>query len=57
LDLFNRKFVGGSIKARMTADLVVDALIMAWYAVEVSQAQCIIPIVAARESRLPGKAG
>jgi putative transposase len=31
LDLFNREVVGWSIKARMTADIVVDALTMAWF--------------------------
>jgi len=31
LDLFNREIVGWSIKPRMTADLVVDALTMAWF--------------------------
>jgi transposase InsO family protein len=31
LDLFNREIVGWSIKARMTADIVVEALTMAWF--------------------------
>ena len=31
LDLFNREVVGWSLKPRMTADLVVDALTMAWF--------------------------
>lgn len=31
LDLFNREFVGWSIKPRMTADIVTDALTMAWF--------------------------
>ena len=31
LDLFNREVVGWSIKPRMTADLVTDALAMAWF--------------------------
>lgn len=31
LDLFNREVVGWSIKPRMTADLVMDALTMAWF--------------------------
>jgi len=31
LDLFNREVVGWSIKPRMTADIVVDALSMAWF--------------------------
>ena len=31
LDLFNREIVGWSIKSRMTADLVIDALTMAWF--------------------------
>lgn len=31
LDLFNREVVGWSIKPRMTADTVVDALTMAWF--------------------------
>jgi putative transposase len=31
LDLFNRKVVGCSNKPRMTADLVTDALTMAWF--------------------------
>lgn len=31
LDRFNREVVGGSIKPRMTANIVVDALIMAWF--------------------------
>lgn len=31
LDLFNREIVGWSIKPRMTADLVTDALTMAWF--------------------------
>jgi putative transposase len=31
LDLFNREVVGWSIKARMTADIVMDALSMAWF--------------------------
>ena len=30
LDLFNREVVGWSIKSRMTADIVLDALAMAW---------------------------
>jgi transposase InsO family protein len=30
LDLFNREVVGWSIKPRMTADIVIDALTMAW---------------------------
>lgn len=30
-DLFNREIVGWSIKPRMTADLVTDALTMAWF--------------------------
>ena len=31
LDLFNREIVGWSLKPRMTADLVTDALSMAWF--------------------------
>jgi putative transposase len=31
IDLFNREVVGWSIKPRMTADIVVDALTMAWF--------------------------
>ncbi|TCG02018.1 transposase, partial [Paraburkholderia steynii] len=31
LDLFNREVVGWSLKEHMTADLVVDALVMAWF--------------------------
>lgn len=31
LNLFNREVVGWSIKTRMTADLVTDALTMAWF--------------------------
>jgi putative transposase len=31
LDLFNREVVGWSIKPRMTADIVLDALTMAWF--------------------------
>jgi putative transposase len=31
LDLFNREVVGWSIKPRMSADIVVDALTMAWF--------------------------
>lgn len=31
LDLFNSEVVGWSIKPRMTADIVVDALTMAWF--------------------------
>lgn len=31
LDLFNREVVGWSLKPRMTADLVADALTMAWF--------------------------
>jgi putative transposase len=31
LDLFNREVVGWSIKSRMTADIVIDALAMAWF--------------------------
>lgn len=31
LDLFNREVVGWSIKPRMTADIVIDALVMAWF--------------------------
>lgn len=31
LDLFNREIVGWSAKSRMTADLVTDALTMAWF--------------------------
>ena len=31
IDLFNREIVGWSIKSRMTADIVVEALTMAWF--------------------------
>lgn len=31
LDLFNREVIGWSIKPRMTADIVMDALTMAWW--------------------------
>lgn len=31
LDLFNREVIGWSIKPRMTADIVIDALTMAWF--------------------------
>jgi len=31
LDLFNREIVGWSLKSRMTADIVTDALTMAWF--------------------------
>ena len=31
LDLFNREVIGWSIKARMTAEIVMDALTMAWF--------------------------
>jgi transposase InsO family protein len=31
LDLFNREVVGWSLKPRMTADIVLDALTMAWF--------------------------
>jgi transposase InsO family protein len=31
LDLFNREVVGWSLKSRMTTDLVIDALTMAWF--------------------------
>jgi putative transposase len=31
LDLFNREVIGWSIKPRMTADIVMDALTMAWF--------------------------
>ena len=31
LDLFNRDVVGGSLKPHLTADLVTDALTMAWF--------------------------
>ena len=31
LDLFNREVIGWSIKSRMTADIVTDALSMAWF--------------------------
>lgn len=31
IDLFNREVVGWSIKPRMTADIVIDALAMAWF--------------------------
>lgn len=31
LDLFNREVVGWSLKPRMTAELVIDALTMAWF--------------------------
>ena len=31
LDLFNREVVGWSLKPRMTADLVTDALTRAWF--------------------------
>ena len=31
LDLFNREVVGWTIKPRMTADIVTDALRMAWF--------------------------
>ena len=31
LDLFNREVVGWSIKPRMTTDIVIDALAMAWF--------------------------
>jgi putative transposase len=31
LDLFNREVVGWSLRPRMTADIVIDALAMAWF--------------------------
>lgn len=31
LDLFNREIVGWSIRSRMTADIVIEALAMAWF--------------------------
>ena len=31
LDLFNREVVGWAIKERMSADIVTDALSMAWF--------------------------
>lgn len=31
LDLFNREVIGWSLKARMTTDIVTDALTMAWF--------------------------
>ncbi len=31
LDLFNREIVGWSVTPRMTGDIVLDALIMAWF--------------------------
>ena len=31
LDLFNREVVGWSLKPRMTADIVTDALTIAWF--------------------------
>lgn len=31
LDLFNREVVGWSLKPRMTSDIVIDALTMAWF--------------------------
>jgi transposase InsO family protein len=31
IDLFNREVIGWSIKSRMTADIVTDALSMAWF--------------------------
>lgn len=31
IDLFNREVIGWSIKSRMTTDLVLDALSMAWF--------------------------
>ena len=31
LDLFNREAVGGSLKPRRMADIVMDALTMAWF--------------------------
>jgi putative transposase len=31
LDLFNREVVGGSLKPRMTKDIMADALTMAWF--------------------------
>jgi putative transposase len=31
IDLFNRELIGWSLKPRMTADLVTDALTMAWF--------------------------
>ena len=31
IDLFNREVIGWSIKPRMTTDLVLDALSMAWF--------------------------
>lgn len=31
IDLFNREVIGGSIKPRMTTNLVLDALSMAWF--------------------------
>jgi putative transposase len=30
-DLFNLKTVSGSLKPRMTADIVTDALALAWF--------------------------
>jgi putative transposase len=31
IDLFNREVVGWSVRARMTAEIVIDALTMAWF--------------------------
>jgi len=46
LDLFNREVVGWSIKPRMTADLVTDALAMAWFRRRPRRARCVIRIEA-----------
>ena len=31
LDLFNREVVGWSLRPRMTSDIIIDALAMAWF--------------------------
>jgi putative transposase len=57
LDLFNREVIGWSLKPRMTTDIVLDALTMAWFrrwpATGVMHYSDQQPV---REPRVPGQA-
>ena len=59
IDLFNREVVGWAIKERMTADIVTDALTMAWFRrrPEPGADPSLRPRQPVRERRVPGAAG
>jgi hypothetical protein len=57
LDLFNREVVGWSIKPRMTADIVIDALAMAWFRRKPAPGALHHSDRPVRQSRFPTQAG